>query len=229
MVDVTASPSADFLKPTSFVDSDSTPVREFAASALRGFENASPTEKAIRLFDAVRDRIKYDPFHIGTMPDSYRASTVAQRPTNYCVPKAILLAAVLRAIGIPAAPGFADVRNHLTSAKLVDLLGTDLFIYHGYVSLWLDGRMFKVTPAFNTELCQRFGVRELVFDGKSDALFHEFDTQNRLHMQYINDRGWFADPPIDQLLRDMETTYPKLWELGLSMRNTAPVEFAPDR
>ncbi|HWV95854.1 MAG TPA: transglutaminase-like domain-containing protein [Xanthobacteraceae bacterium] len=204
-------------------------MREFTASALLGFENASPTEKAIRLFDAVRDRIKYDPFNIGITPYDYRASTVAQRPSNYCVPKAILLAAVLRAAGIPAAPGFADVRNHLNSAKLSDLMGTDLFIYHGYVALWLDGQMFKVTPAFNTELCQRFGVRELVFDGKSDALFHEFDTQNRRHMEYVNDRGWFVDPPIDRLLKDFHETYPKLWEKGVSAADAAPVEFAPDR
>lgn len=229
MTVVIASPAADYLKPTFFVDSDSAPVREFAASALRGFEDASPTAKAIRLFDMVRDRIKYDPFNIGVTPDDYRASTVAQRPSNYCVPKAILLAAVLRAAGIPAAPGFADVKNHLNSVKLADLMGTDLFIYHGYVALWLDGQMFKVTPAFNTELCQRFGVRELVFNGKSDALFHEFDTQNRRHMEYVNDRGWFVDPPIDQLLSDMHATYPKLWEKGVSATEAAPVEFAPDR
>lgn len=225
----TDSAKAEYLLPSDFVDSDSAPVREFAASALRGFENASPTETAVRLFNAVRDRIKYDPFHVGTTPHDYRASTVAQRPSNYCVPKAILFAAVLRAVGIPAAPGFADVRNHLNSAKLTDLMGTDLFIYHGYVALWLDGRMYKATPAFNTELCQRFGVRELVFDGKSDALFHEFDTKNRRHMEYVNDRGWFTDPPVDQLLSDMKAIYPKLWELGLSTRDAAPAEFAPDR
>lgn len=229
MTVVIASPAADYLKPTFFVDSDSAPVREFAASALHGFEDASPTAKAIRLFDMVRDRIKYDPFNIGVTPDDYRASTVAQRPSNYCVPKAILLAAVLRAAGIPAAPGFADVKNHLNSVKLADLMGTDLFIYHGYVALWLDGQIFKVTPAFNTELCQRFGVRELVFDGKSDALFHEFDTKNRRHMEYVNDRGWFVDPPIDQLLKDFHVTYPKLWEKGVSATEAAPAEFAPDK
>lgn len=223
-----ASANADYLAPTYFVDSDSAPVRDFTAAALRGLENASPTEKAIRLFDAVRDGIKYNPFDVGITPDDYRASTVVGRPSNYCVPKAILLTAALRATGIPAAVGFADVRNHLNSAKLSELMGTDLFIYHGYVTLWLDGKMFKVTPAFNTELCRRFGVRELVFDGKSDALFHEFDTKNRRHMEYVNDRGWFADPPIDQLLKDFRVVYPKLWERGTSAAD-APVEFAPDR
>jgi transglutaminase-like putative cysteine protease len=201
-----------FLVPTEFVDSDSSEVRDFVACSLEGIGNLSETETAIRLFDAVRDRIRYNPFDVGTTEDDYRASRIAGKPSNYCVPKAILLTAALRAAGIPAVVGFADVRNHLNSPKLADLMGTDLFIYHGYVALWLDGRRFKVTPAFNTEMCERFGVRQLVFDGKSDALFHEFDTSSQRHMEYVNDRGWFADPPIGRLLRDFRTTYPKLWQ-----------------
>lgn len=218
----------DFLTPTAFVDSDAREVREFTAQALRDLADPSATAKAIRLFDAVRDQIKYDPFNLGVTPDDYRASRIAQRPANYCVPKAILLTASLRAAGIPAAVGFADVRNHLNSPKLADLMGTDLFIYHGYVALWLDGRMFKVTPAFNTELCQRFGVKQLIFDGTSDALFHEFDTKNQRHMEYVNDRGWFADPPIEALLEDMRTTYPKLWQLGTQQAAVVgDAEFSP--
>lgn len=201
----------EYLEPSDFVDSDAPEIRAFTRRALAGAEDASPTEKAIRLFDAVRDHIRYNPFNIGTTPEEYRASYVAVQPSAYCVPKAILLTAVLRAAGIPAAVGFADVRNHLNSPKLADLMGTDLFIYHGYAALWLDGRMIKVTPAFNTELCERFGVKQLIFDGKNDALFHEFDTQNQRHMEYVNDRGWFIDPPIDVLLEDFRTTYPKLW------------------
>jgi transglutaminase-like putative cysteine protease len=206
---------SEFLQSTTFVDSDSTEVRAFVSRALDR-SNLSETEKAIGLFNAVRDRIKYDPFHIGLAEDDYRASRIAGRPSNFCVPKAILLTAALRAAGIPAAVGFADVKNHLNSPKLSDLMGTDLFIYHGYVALWLNGRMFKVTPAFNTELCQRFGVRELIFDGEHDALFHEFDTRDHRHMEYVNDRGWFADPPIAQLLAEFRATYPKLAALSAS-------------
>jgi transglutaminase-like putative cysteine protease len=219
-MDVSAS---GFLASTQFVDSNSPEVREFVALSLQGAGGLSQTEKAIRLFDAVRDRIRYNPFDIGTTADDYRASRVAGKPSNYCVPKAILLTATLRAAGIPAAVGFADVRNHLNSPKLAELMGTDLFIYHGNVAVWLDGRQFKVTPAFNTEMCERFGVRPLIFDGKSDALFHEFDSHRRRHMEYVNDRGWFADPPIEQLLRDFRATYPKLWQ---SSRDRMPVRDA---
>jgi transglutaminase-like putative cysteine protease len=219
----------EFLVSTAFVDSSSSEVRAFVSRSLDGAQDLSATDKAIRLFEAVRDRIKYNPFDIGTTEDDYRASQIAGKPSNYCVPKAILLTAALRAAGIPAAVGFADVRNHLNSPKLADLMGTDLFIYHGYVALWLDDRLFKVTPAFNTELCERFGVRQLIFDGKSDALFHEFDTNSHRHMEYVRDRGWFADPPIGELLPDFCTTYPKLWQSSVQRMSVSDAAFSGKR
>ncbi len=108
------------------------------------------------------------------------------------------------------------MRNHLNTPKLADLMGTDLFIYHGYVQLWLEGKSYKVTPAFNMELCQRFGVKPLVFDGTSDALFHEFDERDRRHMEYVNDRGLFRDPPVEEFLRTFRQTYPKLEAFNLA-------------
>jgi transglutaminase-like putative cysteine protease len=219
---------AEFLSSTAFVDSDSQEIREFVSRALDK-PDISVTEKAIRLFNAVRDQIKYDPFRIGLAEEDYRASRIARRASNFCVPKAILLTAALRAAGIPAAVGFADVKNHLNSPKLAELMGTDLFIYHGYVALWLNGRTFKVTPAFNTELCERFGVRQLVFDGNSDALFHEFDTSDHRHMEYINDRGWFADPPITQLLRDFRAAYPKLVAMNANRGSVNDAAFGGTR
>jgi transglutaminase-like putative cysteine protease len=219
----------EFLVSTAFVDSSSSEVRAFASRSLEDAQGLSASDKAIRLFEAVRDQIKYNPFDIGTTEDDYRASRIAGKPSNYCVPKAILLTAALRAAGIPAAVGFADVRNHLNSPKLADLMGTDLFIYHGYVALWLDGRLFKVTPAFNTELCERFGVKQLIFDGKSDALFHEFDTNSHRHMEYVRDRGWFADPPVGQLLREFRTTYPKLWQSSAQRMSVSDAAFSGEQ
>lgn len=201
---------AEFLRPTHYVDCDSPNIREFVSRHGGSNHDLSTTEKAICLFDAVRDRIKYDPYKVSLFADDYRASEIVRRSSAFCVPKAILLTAALRAAGIPAAVGFADVRNHLNSPRLAELMGTDLFIYHGYVVLWLNNKMFKVTPAFNMELCERFGVKPLVFDGKTDALFHEFDQHRQRHMEYVNDRGWFADPPISGILEDFRIAYPKL-------------------
>jgi len=203
-----------YTQPAQFIDSDSPEVREFVDTALDGMAaNVSNTDITIRLFEAVREGIRYDPYSMSFEADPYRASVIARMDAAFCVPKAILLTACLRAAGIPAALGFADVKNHLNTPKLAELMGTDLFIYHGYVQVWLDGKTFKITPAFNMELCRRFGVMPLEFDGTSDALFHEFDQDGRKHMQYVKDRGIFADVPIEAMLKDMLETYPKLAEL----------------
>jgi transglutaminase-like putative cysteine protease len=200
-----------YLKPSSFVDSDSPEVQAFVASALRDLPpDASARDKAVRLFKAVRDGIRYDPYSFPLDEDSYRASRIAGAEASFCVPKAILLAACLRAAGIPAALGFADVRNHLNTPKLQELMETDLFIYHGYVQMWLGRETYKITPAFNIELCERFGVKPLVFDGYHDALFHEFDEHDNRHMEYVNDRGIYLDPPISEFLQAFRDAYPKL-------------------
>ncbi|MZR32249.1 transglutaminase-like domain-containing protein [Sneathiella litorea] len=205
------SEAREFLQSEAFVDSDSPEVQDFVTAALKGLKiTASDTVKTIRLFEAVRDGLRYDPYQISLEPDAYRASSIAKEASGYCVPKAILLTACLRAAGIPAALGFADVRNHLNTPKLTELMGTDLFIYHGYVQVWLGEKSYKITPAFNMELCKRFGVKPLHFDGKSDALFHEFNQDDQRHMEYVNDRGVFRDAPIDQFLRDFRKIYPNM-------------------
>ena len=204
-----------YVMPSRFVESDSLEVQGFVTSALRDLPvGATNRDKAIRLFEAVRDDIRYDPYCFALDEDSYRASRIAGAEAAFCVPKAILLAACLRAVGTPAALGFADVRNHLNTPKLQELMGTDLFIYHGYVQLWLGNEAYKVTPAFNMELCERFGVKPLVFDGYHDALFHEFDEQNHRHMEYVNDRGLYFDAPMGEFLVAFKETYPKLEEFN---------------
>ncbi len=194
-----------YLMPTRFVDCDAPELRAFAERAAAG--ESEPRARATALFYAVRDGIRYDPYSVSADPDAYRASRVAQAPAGFCVPKAVLLAAAARAVGIPARLGFADVRNHLASEKLRARMGTDLFVFHGYAELHLDGAWRKATPAFNRELCARFGVLPLEFDGTADAMLHAFDAEGRLHMEYVRDRGTFADLPFDEMVRVFREVY----------------------
>ena len=64
----------------------------------------------------------------------------------------MLLAVCCRAVGIGARLGFADVCNHLSTARMREFMGTDVFYYHGYAQLRVDGRWLNATPAFNIEL-----------------------------------------------------------------------------
>ena len=195
---------------TAFINSDHRDVQAFARDAIGAA--TSPVERARRLFYAVRDRVRYDPYSIDFEPRSYIANEVLNAPSAYCIPKAVLLCAAARFLGIPAMLGFADVRNHLNSEKLQRLLGTDEFVYHGYAALELDGRWVKVTPTFNIELCERFGVAPLEFDGHTDALLHAYDGTGQRHMEYIRDHGLFADLPLDTIRNVFDAAYPGLVE-----------------
>jgi transglutaminase-like putative cysteine protease len=198
-----------YLKSTKFLESDSQPVREFATRATEG--TTGEIANAVALYYAIRDGIRYDPYVMATDPEHYRASVVARLPAAYCIQKAILLGATARAIGVPSRLGFADVRNHLTSPKLRETMGSDLFVYHGYTELFLEGRWVKATPAFNLGLCQRFGVLPLEFDGRHDSIFHPFDAENRKHMEYVRSHGSFAEFPFEQVMEAFLREYPSLF------------------
>ena len=200
-----------YLKPGKFVDSAHLAVRAFAAEHARG---ADPRDKAVALYYAVRDRIRYNPFQNFTQDDAYRGSTCLERRMGWCVSKAALLAASARAVEIPARVAFADVKNHLTTPELSAKMGTDLFVFHGYTELYLDGKWVKATPAFNLSLCTKFRVKPLEFDGHADSIFHPFDQDNRRHMEYVRERGAFADVPVPDIQRVFSETYPHYYNLG---------------
>jgi transglutaminase-like putative cysteine protease len=126
------------------------------------------------------------------------------------VNKAGLMAAVCRAVGLPARVGYADVRNHMTTQRLSDLMGSDTFFYHGYTEVWLDGHWIKATPAFNKELTERFGLKPLEWDGVTNSIYHPFDLGGRRHMEYLAYRGVFADIPFDEIHSAFRYYYPRM-------------------
>ena len=148
----------------------------------------------------VRDGIRYDPYSLVLTVEGLRASTSLENRRGWCVPKAILFAAVCRAVGIPARLGFADVRNHLSTARLREFLGTDVFYWHGYTTLLLGGKWVKATPAFNIELCEKFRIKPLDFDGTQDSIYHPFDLEGRKHMEYIRFHAEHDDLPLEEMV-----------------------------
>lgn len=200
--------ATEYLKPGRFIDSDARNVIEFAQEAAGNTGDAR--ERAIRVYLAVRDDVLYDPYVAYADPGNYRASTILERKRGYCVSKASLLAAAVRAIGVPARVGYADVKNHMTSERLHEKIGTDTYRWHSYTEMFLEDRWVKATPAFNLTLCQRLGVHPLEFDGRSDSLFQEYDPNGRRHMEYLLDRGNFADVPFETIIADFQIHYPAM-------------------
>lgn len=203
-------PFSLYCTPTFFIDSDHENIIAF--SSRHAGDSNDPVKKAVSIFYAVRDRIRYDPYDIPIDKEGFKASRVLAKGSGFCVSKAVLLAACLRAQSIPARLGFADVKNHLTTPKLKAKMGTDLFKWHGYTDVFLEEQWVKATPTFNLSLCLNFGVKPLEFDGRQDSVFHSFDTDGRRHMEYVEDHGHFADLPWKKMMAAYRSAYPGYFE-----------------
>jgi transglutaminase-like putative cysteine protease len=195
----------DALAPTVTVDSDHAAVVSFAKESSRGARDAR--ERAVKLYYAVRDGIRYDPYSVLLTVDGLKASTTIERGRAWCVPKAVLLAAGCRALGIPARLGFADVKNHLSTQRLRDTMKSDVFYWHGYAAIQLGGRWVKATPAFNIELCAKFRIKPLEFDGSEDSIYHPFDLEGRRHMEYLRFHDEYDDVPIEEIMASYTKHY----------------------
>jgi len=197
-----------YLLPTAMIDSDSPLILEHTEKII-GIAKGSAIDWAVKLFYAVRDGIWYDPYYPFYRPEHYRASNVLKSGRGYCVSKASLLCALGRACKIPSRLGFANVRNHLATRQLIEFLGSDLFVYHGFTEFYLDGKWVKATPAFNIELCKRHKVVPLEFNGREDSIFQPFNLEKKQFMEYLEDHGTYVDIPLDDILSAWKMTYGK--------------------
>ena len=210
---------ADCLLPGRFIDSSHPAIIATARSLADPAGDELKT--AIALYYLVRDSIRYNPYRADTFPSAYLASATLAAAEGWCVTKALLLAALCRAAGVPARVGYADVRNHLSTERLRQAMQTDVFYFHGYTSIYLGGRWVKATPAFNIELCRKFGLAPLEFNGLEDSLYHPFDLAGNRHMEYLHERGDYFDLPFEELMAVMREHYPRMFGAGAT--GTGPV------
>src|SRR5258706_10240089 len=105
----------EYLSPAHYIDSGHVAVQDFSR---RNSSGTSERQRAVSLYYAVRDGVRYNPFLDFTKPEAFTASAVLASGEGFCIGKAALLAACGRAAGIESRVGFADVKNHLTSPRL---------------------------------------------------------------------------------------------------------------
>lgn len=201
-----------YLKPAYYVDSEHPEVQAFAKKVIG--DTLDPKAQAIKLYYAVRDGWRYNPYQVILEPkEVLKASYLFTKNDGYCIEKACLLAAAARAVGIPSRLGFSDVRNHIGTEKLQERLRTDVMVFHGYTELYINDKWVKCTPAFNKELCEYLNVAPLEFNGEEDSIFQEYHNGGGLFMEYLDEHGVFDDVPFDAFVAALKKHYPHLFGL----------------
>jgi transglutaminase-like putative cysteine protease len=212
----------DLIGPTPTIESTHPAIVDFARRHT--LDRNSDGERAVSLFYAVRDGLRYDPYQIDLSIEGMKSSTTLRSGHGWCVSKAVVLAAACRSLQIPAKLGFADVRNHLSTERMRQRMRTDIFYWHGYTEIFLETKWVKATPAFNIELCEKFGLLPLEFDGRNDSIYHPFDASGNRHMEYINYRGTYADVPLDEII----STFRQEYGIGARRPETSSASFDED-
>lgn len=198
------------LAPTDFLDYRSPEVQDFVARWAPA-AGSTDTERAVSLYYAVRDTVRYEVYGADFSRSGLRASHIVRTGSGLCIHKSVLYAAALRAIAVPSRLVFTDVRNHLASARLQALVGGDVFRYHCLTSVYLNGRWVKATPVFPRILCKLYHIAPLEFDGTTDSLHHPFDLHGRRHMEFLHAHGEFADLPYDRVVTSLRAAHPGLF------------------
>ena len=207
--DMASPPDERCLKETQFFDVGHPALIQYAGEKTAYCH--TEVEKAVALYYAVRDEVLYDPYRCLLTSEQFCASHVLSSHRGFCISKALLLSTLARCVGIPSLVGFADVLNHLATPKMKKLIKNELY-FHGYAVLYLNGKWLKVSPAFNLTMCEKFESRPLEFDGKSDALFHEYDMRSRRHMEYLTDYGAVTDLPYQQVIDELWFRCPEMMD-----------------
>lgn len=194
-----------YLRPTSTIDCDSESIKRKAELLTKSQQEV--TGKAKNLFYFVRDEIKYNLYVPSDLREYYRASRTLGAGEGFCVQKAVLLLALVRAVDIPARLHLAAIRNHLIPDKLKELLGTNQFPAHGYTELYIEGKWVKATPTFDLKTCQKNRIIPVEFDGKHDALLHSHNQDRELHIEYVEDHGYYDDLPFEKIISLRKQVY----------------------
>lgn len=185
------------IAPTSFLNADHPTLQE-CISRL-GVIDLAPIERAVRLFEFVRDDITYD-FLPKLTREEYEASHTLRAGKGFCTQKAVLLAALGRAAGVPTALVLTDIRDDSVPERITRLMGgMNLFEYHGVAAFHLDGRWVKADATQSPDIVLRKRYRRVEFDGRHDALLASDTLEGKPHIRYESVRGVYADLPFDEM------------------------------
>lgn len=187
------------LRPTFVIDSNHEKILEKALEVTRGC--STEVEKATALFYYVRDAIGYNAYMISVFVEDFRASKVLEWGKGYCVQKAVLLAALGRAVRIPSRLVFAKIKNHRLPPAVHAWTKTNVFPRHGYNQFFLGGKWVSAAATFDKHLCEKNGFPLVEFNGQVDAPLPEKDLKGGPFIEYLEKYPPRDDLPFDWIAK----------------------------
>ncbi|MCD6353525.1 MAG: transglutaminase domain-containing protein [Proteobacteria bacterium] len=188
-----------YLKPTAAIDADHPDIIETARRLTAGCSNDAG--KAVKLFYFVRDSIPYNIYMISVFEEDFKASRILEWGKGYCVQKAVLLAALGRAAGIPSRLVFANIKNHQVTPHIIKMRGTDLFPAHGYNQFFLNERWVNAAATFDEKVCEKNSLPCVEFDGKQDAILPKKNLRGEPYIEYLEKFSPVEDLPFDWIVQ----------------------------
>jgi transglutaminase-like putative cysteine protease len=167
----------EFLIGTKYCDVENAEIQVYTKELLSSC-GSSDIHSAIRIFDWVRDKVKY-----GFDFWDVKASETMRKMSGMCANKANLQIAMLRAIGIPAGYGVLRIRKEairtIANDKIYDK-SSDAII-HVYCCVLLNGRWISADATVDRELYEAAYLRV------PDWEYLSWDGQNhfRISSSYI--------------------------------------------
>lgn len=201
--------------PTDVIESEHPAVVARAQELVRGL--TGERERAEALFLWVRDAIAYDfTPDLRTRADWAASGTLA-RGRGFCQQKAVLLAALARAAGIPSAITFQRIVDHkLKDTRFEAMLPGGLITFHGLDFLWVDGAWRPADATLDAGLCARRGYRLTELWPGDAARLPLLDLAGEPHFDILLESGPFADQPesITTLAAAMHESWAGLKDLA---------------
>lgn len=198
-----ALPAENCLAATWFIDADNEAIRQRSRQVAG---QGDSTAHATRLFRHVRDEIHYE-FRAKLSRGEYRASGVLANGKGFCVQKAVLLCALLRAADVPAALVLCDLKDFTLPPRIRDALGTDTMFHHGLNAIHLEGRWLLADASLSPDVVERKRYRRVDFDGTDDALFPATTIDGTPHAEVVRFHGLYADVPFEQMMEAFMGAY----------------------
>ena len=204
------------LRATSVIDHEHPLVTEMTNRLVDG--RSTPMDRVAVLFEWVRDEIEYDMAPDLRGRDSWRASATLERGWGFCQQKAVLLTAMARAAGVPAALSYQSVIEHRLPDRFEVYLPDKRMRPHGLSAVRIGDRWQRLDPSLHREMCDRRGLHVVEWKPGTDALLPRFDRAGQPHCTIEEDLGSYVDLPEHIVASTMALTFLHTEEFRMAVR-----------